>query len=97
MRGARMIGSAVPVLPRGVRLHHDKVRGKNVLLGPERALILDDISQVILAQIDGARSVDAICADLAQTYRAPLEQITADTLALLRDLADKRLLDVQGG
>lgn len=91
-----MIGSAVPVLPRGVRLFHDKVRQKNVLLGPERALMLDDISQIILTQVDGTRSVDAICVELALTYQAPLEQITEDTLALLRDLADKRLLEVQG-
>lgn len=88
-----MIGSDVPFLPRGVRLHYDKVRKTNVLLGPERALILDDISNIILAQLDGDRSVDVICRDLAETYAAPLDQITTDTLALLTDLANKRLLE----
>lgn len=85
--------AAVPYLPRGVRLHFDKVRKTHVLLGPERALILDDISQIILSQLDGKRSVGAICADLAQSYAAPVDQITGDTLALLNDLADKRLLE----
>ena len=85
--------ASVPFLPRGVRLHFDKVRDTNVLLGPERALMLDDISHVILQQLDGSRSVGTICADLAETYAAPVEQITTDTLALLNDLADKRLLD----
>lgn len=92
-----MTGDSVPVLPRGVRLHFDKVRSTNVLLGPERALILDDISHVILQQIDGQRSVDDICKDLAETYTAPLDQITKDTSALLSDLADKRLLEAING
>ena len=90
-----MIGSDVPFLPRGVRLHYDKVRETNVLLGPERALILDDISNIILAQLDGERSVDVICKDLAETYAAPIDQIATDTLALLTDLANKRLLEAR--
>lgn len=85
--------TSVPFMPRGVRLHFDKVRETNVLLGPERALILDDISHIILSQLDGKRSVKVICADLAETYTAPVDQITGDTLALLDDLADKRLLE----
>jgi len=90
-----VIGSDVPFLPRGVRLHYDKVRETNVLLGPERALILDDISNIILAQLDGERSVDVICKDLAETYAAPIDQIATDTLALLTDLANKRLLEAR--
>lgn len=88
-----MKDTSVPLLPRGVRLHYDKVRETHVLLGPERALILDDISQIILSQLDGERSVGLICAELAEKYTAPVEQITKDTLALLTDLANKRLLD----
>ncbi len=38
-----------PLLPRGVRLHDDRVRGVPVLLGPERAVILDAIGQAILS------------------------------------------------
>jgi pyrroloquinoline quinone biosynthesis protein D len=88
-----MKADSVPSLPRGVRLHFDKVREAHVLLGPERALILDDISQIILSQLDGARSVGMICAELAEKFTAPVAQITKDTLTLLDDLADKRLLD----
>ena len=88
-----MNSDAVPYLPRGVRLHFDKVRDTNVLLGPERALMLDDISHIILQQLDGKRSINAICAALAETYKAPIERITADTLTLLADLANKRLLE----
>lgn len=88
-----MKNSCVPSLPRGVRLQYDKVRETYVLLGPERTVILDDISHIILSQLDGKRSIGMICAELAATYTAPIEQITKDTLALLTDLANKRLLD----
>lgn len=92
-----MIGSSIPYLPRGVRLHYDGVRKTNVLLGPERALILDDISHIILTQLDGTRSINAICKDLAETYAAPLDQITSDTISLLTDLSNKRLLEAHHG
>ena len=84
---------AVPYLPRGVRLHFDKVRKTNVLLGPERALMLDDISHIILQQLDDTRTINEICAYLAEEFTAPLELITDDTLALLTDLANRRLLE----
>ena len=89
-----MNAEGVPYLPRGVRLHFDKVRDTNVLLGPERALMLDDISHIILQQLDGERSINIICAELAEKYTAPIERITTDTLALLTDLANKRLLEL---
>ena len=38
---------------------------------------------------DGARSVEAIAAELAETYNAPKERILADITALLQELADK--------
>ena len=36
-----MTGADVPFLPRGVRTHFDAVRQFDVLLGPERVLVLD--------------------------------------------------------
>lgn len=84
-----------PVLPRGVRLQWDAVRETNVLLGPERALMLDQIAFEILKRVDGAASEAAISADLAETFGAPLEQVSGDVAAFLADLANKRLLDAQ--
>lgn len=84
---------AIPYLPRGVRLHFDKVRKTNVLLGPERALMLDDISHIILQHLDDTRTINEICAYLADKFTAPLELITEDTLAFLIDLANRRLLE----
>lgn len=86
-----------PALPRGVRLHWDKVRETHVLLGPERALMLDQIAHEILKRVDGSASESAICDDLAATFGAPREQIAGDVGAFLDDLADKRLLERRNG
>ncbi len=85
---------SVPVLPRGVRLHDDRVRNCKVLLGPERALILDETGTAILAAVDGRRSIDQIAADLAQRYSAPLEAVRPDVTNFLGDLAKRRLVDL---
>lgn len=83
----------VPSLPRGVRIHDDRVRGVMVLLGPERALILDDIGAAILAEVDGARSIGAITDRLAALYNAPRDEIAGDVQAFLDDLQVQRLVD----
>ena len=85
-----------PVLPRGVRVRQDAVRGQPVLLGPERALMLDPVGAAILSRVDGRNTVDRIVADLAAAYDAPAEVIRGDVVAFLADLADRRLLDWDG-
>ena len=89
--------AGIPVLPRGVRLHHDRVRGVEVLLGPERTLMLDGIGHAILSEVDGARSVAAISDNLAARFDAPRDRVGADVSAFLADLADKRLVDLHDG
>lgn len=92
-----MTPAAIPILPRGVRLHHDKVRRAEVLLGPETALMLDQIGAVILKEVDGRRSVVEIAGDLATRFGAPEDQVGADVAEFLQGLADKRLVDVAYG
>lgn len=89
--------AAIPVLPRGVRVAEDALRGTTVLLGPERVLMIDPIGAAILARIDGVATLGAICENLAATYEAPLDVIAPDMDAFTRDLADKRLLDFAHG
>ncbi len=86
----------VPHLPRGVRLHADRVRGMVFLLGPERALVLDDIGAAILEELDGLRSIDAITDTLAIRYAAPRAEIAVDVREFLDDLQAQRLLDYIG-
>ncbi|MFO7758243.1 MAG: pyrroloquinoline quinone biosynthesis peptide chaperone PqqD [Roseovarius sp.] len=84
----------VPALPRGVRLHYDRVREAWVLLAPERAVTLDAIGHAILSEVDGERSFGEITQTLADKYDAPAEQIAEDSAGFLSALRDRRFLDV---
>ncbi len=86
--------SDIPSLPRGVRLHFDKVRNAWVLLAPERAVTLDDVAHAVLSEIDGARSFGEIIDLLAAKYNAPAEVIAKDSAGFLGALRDRRFLDV---
>jgi pyrroloquinoline quinone biosynthesis protein D len=81
-----------PALPRGVRLHWDRVRGTWALLAPERAIALDDAGHAILAEVDGERDVAAIAAALAARFGAPPAEVLADTRDFLGGLAERRLV-----
>jgi pyrroloquinoline quinone biosynthesis protein D len=84
----------IPLLPRGVRLHYDKVRSTWVLLAPERAVTLDEVGHAILNEVDGTRSFGEIAATLAAKYNAPAEEIAKDSAGFLGALQDRRFLDV---
>ena len=86
----------IPYLPRGVRLHFDKVRDNWVLLAPERAIRLDQIGHAILSEVDGKRSFQAITETLSEKYNAPAEQITKDSSGFLGALQERRFLEVIG-
>jgi pyrroloquinoline quinone biosynthesis protein D len=83
-----------PRLPRGVRLTHNEAQGGWVLLAPERVFKADAIAVEILKRCTGEATLAAIVDDLAATFNAPRERILADVSALLRGLADKRLLEL---
>lgn len=85
----------IPLLPRGVRLHYDRVREAWVLLAPERAISLDMIGQAILTEVDGARSFGEITKALAEKYDAPQEEIAKDSAGFLGALRDRRFLEVR--
>lgn len=85
----------IPFLPRGVRLHFDKVRDQWVLLAPERAVTLDQVGQAILSELDGIRSFGTITEDLASRYNAPAEEIAKDTAGFLGALLDRRFLELR--
>jgi pyrroloquinoline quinone biosynthesis protein D len=82
----------IPRLPRGVRLRHDVVRQRWVLLAPERIFEVDDIGVEILKRCDG-RPVETLLFDLAQAFTTDVETIRADVMNFLNDFAHKRVLD----
>ena len=85
---------ARPRLPRGVRLVHNEAQGGWVLLAPERVFKADQIAAEIVKRCTGEATFDAIVEDLATTFNAPPERVRADAAALLRGLADKKLLEL---
>ena len=85
---------ARPRLPRGVRLVHNEAQGGWVLLAPERVFKADAIAVEIVKRCTGEATFGEIIDDLAKAYSAPREKILADVTALLRGLADKRLLEL---
>ena len=85
---------ARPRLPRGVRLVHSEAQGGWVLLAPERVFKADAIAAEIVKRCTGEATLEAIVDDLASTFNAPRERILADVTAMLRGLADKKLLEL---
>lgn len=88
-----MTADPVPLLPRGTRLHQDRVRSTMVLLVPERALLLDEIGSAILEEVDGQRSLGTISARLAARYGAAEADVASDVRAFLDGLVSQRLVD----
>ena len=84
-----------PQLPSYIKLHHDKVRERWVLLAPERVLEPDDTALEIVHLCDGKTSVNAIVEAMGAKYQAPAEQMLSDIMAMLQDLLDKRFLEVK--
>ena len=85
---------AQPRLPHGVRLVHNEAHGGWVLLAPERVFKADAIAVEIVKRCTGEATVGAIVDELANAYSAPRERVLADVSALLRRLADSRLLEL---
>ena len=91
---AAIAADARPRLPRGVRLVHNEAQGGWVLLAPERVFKADAIAVEIVKRCTGEATFGEIIDDLVKTYSAPREKILVDVTALLRGLADKRLLEL---
>ena len=85
---------ARPRLPRGVRLTHSEAQGGWVLLAPERVFKADAVAVEILKRCTGDATFAAIVDDLATAFKAPRDRIETDVTAMLRSLADKKLLEL---
>jgi pyrroloquinoline quinone biosynthesis protein D len=90
-----MTPDAVPFLPRGVRMHDDRVRGLKVLLAPERVMKLDATGEAILTELDGETSFGTIVARLAARYDAPEARIAEDAARFLDGLVARRMVDLR--
>jgi pyrroloquinoline quinone biosynthesis protein D len=84
-----MTPASVPRFAPGMRLRHDQARDRWTVMGPERMFLPDETALEVLRLVDGTRSVDAIIDDLTARFAASREEIGADVLALLTELAAK--------
>ena len=85
-------GSAVLQFAPHVRFRFDERRKAWIVLAPERLMLPDEHAVAILRLIDAKRDVDAIIDELAGQFDAPRETIADDTLPMLQDLVDKKVL-----
>jgi pyrroloquinoline quinone biosynthesis protein D len=84
----------VPRLPHGVRLKEDKVRGRWVLLAPERVLEPDSIAVEIIKRCDGSRTLAAVIDDLATAFAADRGVVASDVKSILAFLSERRMVDL---
>jgi pyrroloquinoline quinone biosynthesis protein D len=82
-----------PRLPRGVRLRHDTIRNRWVLLAPERIFEVDDIGVEILKRCDGRNLVDML-RDLATVFSVKPDDVRSDVETFLKDFAQKRVVEL---
>jgi pyrroloquinoline quinone biosynthesis protein D len=74
-----------PALSRGVVLRHDRVRDTDLLLLPERVVVLRGGAGPVVRLCDGTRAVDDIVTELGGRYPgAPVAAEVPDFLAALR-------------
>jgi pyrroloquinoline quinone biosynthesis protein D len=93
-QAATIPADAKPKLPRGVRLTHNEAQGGWVLLAPERIFKADATAVEVLKRCTGEVTFAAIVDDLAANFQAPRERIETDVAAMMRSLADKKLLEL---
>jgi pyrroloquinoline quinone biosynthesis protein D len=86
---ATVSAGSTPSLPRYVKLRHDATRATWVVQAPERNFYPDPIAVEVLKLCDGRRSIAEIAESLSLRYNAPKEEIEADVISMLQDLADK--------
>lgn len=85
---------ARPRLARGVRLREDPVRGGWNVLAPERVLRPNPVAVEVLKLCDGERSFADLVDELSARFTGDREIIARDVAALVRDLADKRMVEL---
>lgn len=75
--------TAVPRLATKAMLKHDNVRGVELLLLPERVVLLNKSGAAILGLCDGSRTVRQVVAQLEQDFEAA--DLTSDVMTFLQD------------
>ena len=86
--------SAIPKLERGIRLKHDIVRERHVVLGPEMLIELNQTGTAIMNQIDGSSSINEIVDRLAHKFEVNPQDISKDVAEFCTSMMLRRVLSI---
>lgn len=73
-----------PALAPGLKLRHDPVRGEDLLVLPERVVVLEGSGGTVVGLCDGTRTVEGIVDELAERF--PGAPVAATVPAFLDSL-----------
>ena len=84
--------SVTPQFDYGVRLKHDKVRERYVVLGPEMLIELNQTGTAIMSEIDGQSTITDIISRLATRFEVNPNDITQDVVEFCTSMIMRRVL-----
>ena len=84
--------SVTPQFDYGVRLKHDKVRERYVVLGPEILIELNQTGTAIMSEIDGQSTIIDIISRLATRFEVNQNDITQDVVEFCTSMVMRRVL-----
>ena len=84
--------SVTPQFDYGVRLKHDKVRERYVVLGPEILIELNQTGTAIMSEIDGQSTITDIISRLATQFEVNQNDITQDVVEFCTSMVMRRVL-----
>ena len=84
--------SGPPRLAPKARLRWDRREGRYMVIFPERGLVLNPSAAAVLELCDGARSNDAIVAELAVARGSDVETVRRDVTAFLGEMRRRGLV-----
>lgn len=84
--------SAIPQFERGVRLKHDRVRERYVVLGPEMLIELNQTGTAIMSEVDGQSTLTTIVSRLAERFEVNPQDILQDVREFCTSMVMRRVL-----
>ncbi len=84
--------TSIPTFEKGVRLKHDTVRERYVVLGPEMLIELNQTGTAIMNEVDGQSTVTEIISRLSTRFEVSPDEITQDVAEFCTSMVMRRVL-----
>ena len=76
----------------GVRLKHDAVRNRYVVLGPEMLVELNETGTAIMSKVDGEADLQTVIQSLAEQFQVESRDIEMDVTEFCTSMVMRRVL-----